>query len=65
MLAAPAGGSQLTARGAESGWAAGSGLSAVSPLLEGFPVTLLAPTELGQCDLVLSCPLGHLLEMTP
>lgn len=55
MLAAPAVGSW---------WAAGSGLSAVTPLLEGFLVTPLAQSELGQCDLALPCPLGHLLEMT-
>lgn len=47
-----------------SWWAAGSGLSAVSPLLEGFLVTLLAQPELGQCDLALPHPLGYLLGMT-
>lgn len=47
-----------------SWWAAGLGLSAVSPLLEGFLVTLLAQPELGQCDPALPHPLGPLLEMT-
>lgn len=55
VLAAPAVGSW---------WAAGLGLSAVSPLLEGFLVALLTQPELGQCDLALPCPLGYLLGMT-
>lgn len=54
----------LAAPAVESWWEAGSGLSAVSPLLEGFLVTLLVQPELGQCDLALPRLLGHLLEMT-
>lgn len=47
-----------------SPWAAGSGLSAVSPPLEGVLVALLAQPELGQYDLALPFPSGHLLKMT-
>lgn len=48
----------LEAPGSQPWWAAGSGLSAVSLLLEGFLVTLLAQPESGQCDLALPHPLG-------